>query len=485
MDKQTPHNFSRLLESVAASLDIPDTLYEDAVVQYEDVGEWLGAPGSALEAYSPKIYPQGSFRLGTVVRPTNEDDDYDIDLVCQLDIEKERTTQKGLKALVGDRLKERADLKEMLSESRRAWNLDYEGSFHMDVLPSLPNREHPPSGILLTDKDLTRWQMSNPIAYAEWFRERMKVALELRKAILAESMKASVEDVPDWQVRTPLQRAVQILKRHRDICFANDQENRPVSIIITTLAARAYGNESDIYEALSSILDGMPRFIGFENGRYVVRNPVEPGENFADKWNEYPTRRVAFLRWIERVRRDLGSAIAGKTLNESAVILSSAVGAGTVRKAVASLGVGTSVTLAASQRVETAVPGLGSTAHCQRPSWPERLVCKAALRGEVYRTDKRGNKLWDLANRPVPKHLWLKFMLSTNARLPYEVRWQVVNTGREAEALHGLRGGFSDPEYKNTHWESTLYVGTHWIEAFIIKDGTCVARTGRKMVMVR
>lgn len=54
--------------------------------------------------------------------------------------------------------------------------------------------------------------------------------------LLAESVRA----VPKYQSnKTPLQRAVQILKRHRDIMFAGD-EDKPVSIIITTLAAKAY-----------------------------------------------------------------------------------------------------------------------------------------------------------------------------------------------------------------------------------------------------
>jgi hypothetical protein len=36
-------------------------------------------------------------------------------------------------------------------------------------------------------------------------------------------------------VKTPLQQAVQILKRHRDMMFADDPEHKPISVIITTL----------------------------------------------------------------------------------------------------------------------------------------------------------------------------------------------------------------------------------------------------------
>jgi hypothetical protein len=104
--------------------------------------------------------------------------------------------------LVGDRLKARKDLDAILEECRRCWKLDFEKYFHMDVLPTLPNLERLPNGILLTDTDLVRWQKSNPINYADWFRERMKVVFERKRIELAEARKADVEEVPEWQVKT-------------------------------------------------------------------------------------------------------------------------------------------------------------------------------------------------------------------------------------------------------------------------------------------
>ena len=78
-----------------------------------------------MKRYKQEIYFQGSFRLGTVVRPIAEDDEYDIDLVRQLAIEKEQTTHANLKKVVGDRLKARDDLAKILGPFRRCWILDY------------------------------------------------------------------------------------------------------------------------------------------------------------------------------------------------------------------------------------------------------------------------------------------------------------------------------------------------------------------------
>ena len=77
MNLYTNPYLSTLLESVAEELDIPPALHEEAVLNYEDVGDWLGAPGSPLEKYTPEIYPQGSFRLGTVVRPVRKNGEFD------------------------------------------------------------------------------------------------------------------------------------------------------------------------------------------------------------------------------------------------------------------------------------------------------------------------------------------------------------------------------------------------------------------------
>jgi len=85
---------SDLLRAIADDLDIPGHMYEDAVVKYTEVGEWLAHEDSELAQYDPDIFPQGSFRLGTMVRPVNDSEEYDIDLVCHLKIKKENTTQK-------------------------------------------------------------------------------------------------------------------------------------------------------------------------------------------------------------------------------------------------------------------------------------------------------------------------------------------------------------------------------------------------------
>jgi len=89
-----------------------------------------------------------------------------------------------------------------------------------------------------------------------------------------------------------------------NVYFEVDDERRPFSIIITTLAARAYTGHTDIADALIAIINEMPRYIDNRNGKWWVENPAHPEENFADKWNEKADRRVAFLTWLGKARTD-------------------------------------------------------------------------------------------------------------------------------------------------------------------------------------
>jgi hypothetical protein len=283
-----------------------------------------------------------------------------------------------------------------------------------------------------------------------------------------------------------LQIAVQILKRHRDIYFQNDAENKPVSIIITTLAARVYNNQADIYDALTDIVQGMPSLIEKKNGQWWVTNPVDPDENFADKWNEYPERQKAFMRWLQKVQDDFSAIGQRSTIKEAVDLLIPALGKNVMTKAATDLGIKPLSDLPISITPETQVPTLGITQHCRPPDWDLQEKYKARIIGSVHRKDTR-KKLWVLTDRSVPKNVSLRFEVETNAPQPYEVKWQVVNTGKEAAEADDLRGDFysSDRPGTTVWWESTAYNGTHWVEAFIVKDGNCVARSNRKMIRVR
>lgn len=327
-------NAEDFLTALAEELAISDSRYEQACRSYTSLGEWLHRPESAVAKYDPQVYVQGSFRLGTAIRPLNDAEEYDVDSVCLLQsLGTKDLTQCNLKTLVGDEIKAYRKAQNMVKpvrEGRRCWVLDYAdgAQFHMDVVPSLPNATQQrilletfgydlkwsETAMVITDIESPvyqvlsdNWQRSNPKGYAEWFKMRMRDVFEQRRKMLAESIKASVEEIPDYKVRTPLQSAIMILKRHRDGMFEKRYDERPISIIITTLAAHAYNGEAKIADALYSILSRMDSFIERDGDRYIIRNPSDPLENFADKWPNHPERKDAFYEWLDQARQDFGN----------------------------------------------------------------------------------------------------------------------------------------------------------------------------------
>ena len=338
--KKTLQNHNDVLESIAQEIDIPESLDNIARKRYQLVGEWLDRPNSSIKKFFPEVYPQGSFLLGTVIRPIGDADEFDIDLVCKLFVNKQQVTMASLKKKVGYELIEyakRQGMQKKPEDGRRCWTLEYADSanFHMDILPALPdeqkfqrlleesrhrvNREFTREAIAITDKTLAHynsisddWPLSNPRGYAVWFESRQTEVINNAKRSIMEGDQiiAFVGNVPDYKVKTPLQRAIQLLKRHRDTMFEGD-DNKPISIIITTLAAHAYNGESTIGGALRGILRSMEYYIENVNNTYRIPNPVNPNENFADKWVESPSKATAFFDWLRSAQRDFGIYLTG------------------------------------------------------------------------------------------------------------------------------------------------------------------------------
>ncbi len=51
-------------------LQVPPSRYEQAERSYKSLAEWLHRRESTVRNDSPEVYVQGSFRLGTAIKPT-------------------------------------------------------------------------------------------------------------------------------------------------------------------------------------------------------------------------------------------------------------------------------------------------------------------------------------------------------------------------------------------------------------------------------
>lgn len=335
-----------IMSELADELNISETMEKKAVSGYENVGSWLDSDDFDTRTV---VYPQGSFALGTVIKPLSGDDEkheYDIDLVCYMP-EMENNTAEEVKRSVGERLQEHKGHADKLDdEGKRCWTLHYAG-FHMDILPSTTAQKseggpYPEDALRITEKGpqgAYSFRSSNPKGYKKWFEGRMGRTLNEERSRVAGKITCSVEEVHLYQARTTLQRVVQILKHHRDVMLENDPEIAPISIILTTLAARAYDQSEGVFDALCHILAHMDEYVENRNGIWHIDNPVAPGENFADKWELEPAKAQAFFRWLEAARSSLVTdLIAANGLDELAVVMEKSLGSVYPKRAIGKYG---------------------------------------------------------------------------------------------------------------------------------------------------
>ncbi len=150
-----------------------------------------------MSTFAPDVFVQGSFRLGTVIKPQSEDEDYDVDCACVLtNLDKAKLSQAGLKELLGGEIKlyrKSKGITKEAQEGRRSWRLVYTAGaqFHMDIVPSIPNGKDQrrllethnldarfaDTAIAITgnevplyDEITADWPRSNTRGYAEWFK---------------------------------------------------------------------------------------------------------------------------------------------------------------------------------------------------------------------------------------------------------------------------------------------------------------------------
>ena len=305
---ENKQNIDKMLRKIAKEIEISKTEYEKAVKSYNAVGTFID---NNIPQYDIKIVPQGSFRLGTVTKPITDEDEYDIDLVAIID--HKSLNAKELKNIVGDALKSSDRYSEKLVEGKRCWTIEYSESskYHMDILPTMM------SDTYSTNKELTmthkedeksdyEFRQTNPEAYYDWFVERMEEKRKRLKEEYAIRNKLEIVDVPEYEIKTTLQVAIQILKRYRDIKFKETPDIKPISIILTTLIAKVYTGKESVYELIEKFSkEYMMHIEKDENGNIIIRNPVNENENFADKWPKYPERREAFFKFMTELEQDL------------------------------------------------------------------------------------------------------------------------------------------------------------------------------------
>jgi len=290
-----------LLDKMAEELQLDKTRYERMKQHYEAVKKWIEDDEKFFKPFKYDVYPHGSVRILTTVKPFGSDE-FDLDIVLHLKTQYGSHTPEKLYMELKRRLSENATYKAMLEPKKRCLRLNYSGEFHMDILTGIQENEWSEDMIRVPDRELGTWVSSNPRGYAKWFIDR---ANSVRESILEKALRAEKLPADDFQNKKPLQRAVQLIKRYRDMYFQkNYPDYRTSSIVLTTIAGQFYNGEDSIFNTVDGIVNRIRNYTSHDPKRIKVLNPVNNKEDFTDKWDEEPQYYVAFRAFCNHLHSE-------------------------------------------------------------------------------------------------------------------------------------------------------------------------------------
>ena len=226
---------------------------------------------------------QGSFALGTIIRPIREHDGYDADIQVVMNPDIYGQPEDYLNALK-DSLLNNHNFADKVRPGTRCVTLDYAGDFHLDVVPRITTAD---SHFIFNWETGLR-EEPDGTGYRDWFRNQSGIT------------------------KHHLVRVVRLLKFLRD-----HQGNYEIkSILLTTIAGmsiqeedRGTENVRTIADTLTTVLERLNEFLQQHPTVPYIANPALPSEDFIRHWREpqYGIFKDRVRAYAERAREALDS----------------------------------------------------------------------------------------------------------------------------------------------------------------------------------
>ena len=426
----------------------------------------LGEEHDKTYAYYEYYRNQGSYAMFTLNQ--HPDNEYDIDIAIVFKKDDLPSSALNARHRIADAFKKvKGNFSQEPEARSNAVTVWYAEGYHIDfAVYRTFEDEYGSTQIEHAGPD---WTERDPMDVTKWFNDAVN------------SDSPSQEDgatVDDHQMR----RIVQFLK-----AFSKSRSswNLPGGLIISVLAVDSY--QRDDYRDDAALYDTM---VAIRNRLLLnteVHSPVSMSESLTSK-EKYKKQVERFREKLDYAIKKLDPVFADDCTEDEAMKAWDSVfnhpfwAEGGDEEA--ETGKDLDIDERALSRY-TAKLALGGTSHQETLPWDCLGDNRVRLDAFVYIGNKKLGGL-NTNGRTIRSNRSLKFVVKTNAGGDYQVFWQVVNTGRHAEVVGGRRGNVFPSKNSNhlVHWETSLYTGKHWIECFIVKNGTCVARSGRFYVNI-
>jgi hypothetical protein len=325
----TNRTLDEILTQICHQLQITAEQQKQAESRYVAIGRALEAAGSPLAPHGPTLYPQGSLKIGTTVKPIGREE-FDLDIVCELNTDARRFPHPprlitGISSYL-DRLPAYVG---KIRVKNRCVRVAYADQFHIDILPACQDPSNGGTHLVVPDRSSQGWKPSNPKGYAAWF--------ESRCAFTSRFIEGKAEPIPPKEpvaIKPTLKLATQLLKRWRDLAYAHSKDHAPISIILTTLTGLHYGGQDSVSTALTEIVEKIVAELPPIDSRLIVLNPVNPQEDLSEKWDTNPKAYRAFAIGMNDLLRQLRGLFVAQPLDSLCERLSKLFGEDTSKAAI-------------------------------------------------------------------------------------------------------------------------------------------------------
>ncbi len=298
-----------LLSDIAIRVQLSKTDYDRAVQRYQTMQDWIDRESSPLRNSVVRMYPQGSMATGSTVARNSERDEYDIDIMTELNLPAGTPPQEVLDRLYAAIRGERGSrYYDKTVRHTRCVAVNYEDGMHIDLTPSIlvPARLERTSWIFHHKHDEAgapqKRLLANPYGLADYFNVRTPQEADFAAFYEQRSLdydrlliegRAHGDPVPEQQPAYRKSRALislQLLKRWRNVLFekpARAKLRRPPSVLLSKLIADQAGRTRSLAEELhhqaQAILARLERERSL--GRLIhEENPACREDVLTDRW---------------------------------------------------------------------------------------------------------------------------------------------------------------------------------------------------------
>ena len=210
---------------------------------------------------------QGSYALGTLIKPVDDNDEYDADIQIVMNPNPKWEAKDYVHA-INQTLAGNKNYVDKLRLKTRCVTVDYAGDFHLDVVPRVTiNGKH-----CVCNRIDNKFEETDGTGYRDWFNGKNRIT------------------------GGNLKRVVRLLKHLRD----HKNSFTAKSILLTTLAGNAIkvsdegtAAVSTVAGTLETVLSRMNDYLQQHPNMPIIKNPVLPTEDFNRHWDQ---RRYANFR---------------------------------------------------------------------------------------------------------------------------------------------------------------------------------------------